>query len=535
MIIKDRVLDGNSGNYTEDNMVEDGDGQFRLWGTDNAIAKSVSYNENTDRVDYSFTVIDPTTELPIGGKTFTYDLLVYVNDHFSDDMEGLVGTTSSKGLIYEHFDIAAVKDNEDVDIYVRNVKPVDPVNPDEDVVKLTMSGTVASAEVYAPEKLTADVDGYNTKVYNLTEGDEVIVDFNDSKLTLTPGATYEVDGVLVTAVADDAIEFTITGDMEITAAPTAAIIAVTAGEGITLTAANGDKAEAGESITVKAGEDVDVKSSTGKYFDSSEPTTGERHVITATADTTDFTVGSDSVTIYAAATVTPGTGVTATYDMTTTGTKDLPGTRDVAVGTKLTLTVASANGSVVIEGTGPVATDKLDSKITVEDDITLTAAWEVVLGEGVTASIDSTARTAGTYYVVDSTSITSITAASGGTDVVELNSRGYADTTASLSSVTDDVTLAVATEVEFDGDKVASFTYTIDGVTSAPIAVGDDDVTLYFVAGTVIDVVGDVSGTAGDNITVNSSDVENGVASTVVEGATGSFTVGDTAITVSQG
>ena len=285
---------------------------------------------------------------------------------------------------------------------------------------------------------------------------------------------------------------------------------------------------------MKAGEDVDVKSSTGKYFDSSEPTTGELHVITATADTTDFTVGSDSVTIYAAATVTPGTGVTATYDMTTTGTKNLPGTRDVAVGTELTLTVASTNGSVVIEGNGPVATEKLDSKITVEDDITLTAAWEVVLGEGVTATIGS-ARTAGTYYVVDSTSISAITAVSGGTNVVELNSRGYADATASLSSVTEDVTLAVATKVEFNNSEIASFTYTIDGETSDSIPVTSSGFTLYFVEGTILNVVGKASGTAGENITVNSSDVENGVASTTVEGATGTFTVGDTAITVSQG
>ena len=119
--------------------------------------------------------------------------------------------------------------------------------------------------------------------------------------------------------------------------------------------------------------------------------------------------------------------------------------------------------------------------------------------------------------------------------MVELNSRGYADAVASLSNVTDDVTLAVATEVTFDGNNIASFTYTIDGETSSSISVGASGVTLYFVEGTVLNVVGKATGTAGDNITVNSSDVANGVASTAVEGATGSFTVGNTTITVSQG
>jgi len=490
VIIKDNVRDGDPGNWTEDNMVEDGDGQFRLWGTDNAIAKSVSYNENTDRVDYSFTVIDPTTKLPIGGKTFTYDLLVYVNDHFSDDMEGLVGTTSSKGLIYEHFDIAAVKDNEDVDIYVRNVKPVDPVNPDEDVVKLTMSGTVASAEVYAPEKLTANVDGYNSKVYNLTEGDEVIVDFGTGSLTV--GAEYEVaPGVVAEAIATDAVQFTITADTTITAVPTAAIIAVTAGEGITLTYGDQVADEAGESIVVKAGEDVDVKSSTGKYFDSSEPTTGELHVITATADTTDFTVGSDSVTIYAAATVTPGTGVTATYDMTTTGTKDLPGTRDVAVGTDLTLTVASANGSVVIEGNGPVSTEKLDSKITVKEDITLTAAWEVTLND-VKATIDSKDYTS-EVYVVNGQPISAVAAVDGeGTAVIDTTKAGtvYAENAYTGAAVTGDLDLSAAVKIDVTtNNQIASVSY-VSQPSNKPVEITDGTKDVYVLPGTVIEITG---------------------------------------------
>ena len=283
-----------------------------------------------------------------------------------------------------------------------------------------------------------------------------------------------------------------------------------------------------------------MKSDTGEYFAASDAAPGEKHVGggAATADTTDFTVASANDTIYAAVTVTKTADVTATYVGTDGDTVNIPstsgGVRDVAVGTELTI-AATSNGSVVIKGTGPVATEALGTTYTVgESDVTLTAAWTVVLGEGVTATIGS-ARTAGTYYVVNGTNITSITAASGGSDVVELNSRGYADNNTVPSTITDDVTLAVATEVEFDGGKIASFTYTINGVTSSSISVGASNVTLYFVEGTVLNVVGEATGTAGDNITVNSSDVENGVASTAVEGATGSFTVGDTAITVSQG
>ena len=98
------------------------------------------------------------------------------------------------------------------------------------------------------------------------------------------------------------------------------------------------------------------------------------------------------------------------------------------------------------------------------------------------------------------------------------------------------MTLAVATRVTFDGDEIASFTYTIDGETSTSISVGISDVTLYFVEGTVLNVVGEATGTAGDNITVSGDTLtmENAFESTTVQGASASFTVGDADITVSQ-
>ena len=193
---------------------------------------------------------------------------------------------------------------------------------------------------------------------------------------------------------------------------------VTAGEGITLTYGNKSTNETIKSLVVKAGEDVDVKSDTGEYFAASNAAPGEKHVGggAATADTTDFTVASANDTIYAAVTVTKTADVTATYVGTDGDTVTIPSTsggiRDVAVGTELTI-AATNNGSVVIEGTGPVATEALGTTYTVgENDVTLTAAWTVVLGEGVTASINSTTRTAGTYYVTDNISITGFNAVS---------------------------------------------------------------------------------------------------------------------------
>ena len=481
---------------------------------------------STGNLSYTFGVDTDAEQI-------TYDWAVYIDgtrvdrgsDVLADVIDGEVDGTVSD-LAYDEGD--------EVEIIISDVKVVDETEePEEETYTLTLDNDAfEDATVYADGvEVSADdtVVMLDTTEYTIDEGAVVTI----TGVSATPG-TYVVNGVTITATSDR-LTFTMSGDFTLDSVPgsDAAVYTVTIGEGITLTDANGNEIESGDSVA--AGTVLTVDSTTDRYLVKNSSETGYAGT-SYVNDTVTMTV-NDSLRVYAAVEVTLGTGVEASYIGTTGNEANInSSSKYVAVGTELTLTVDSTNGSAVIEGTGSVATEALGTTYTVgESDVTLTAAWTVVLGEGVTASIDSTTRTAGTYYVANSTGITSITAASGGTDVVELNSRGYADNDTVPSTITADVTLAVATEVTFDGDEIASFTYMIDGETSTSISVGSSDVTLYFVEGTVLNVVGDATGTAGENITVNSSDVENGVTSTTYEGATGSFTVGDTAITVSQG
>ena len=516
---------GSSSSSDDTDDVSNGDATLTVEiGDIELTAESVRIS-STGNLSYTFGVDTDAEQI-------TYDWAVYIDgtrvdrgsDVLADVIDGEVDGTVSD-LAYDEGD--------EVEIIISDVKVVDETEePEEETYTLTLSGSGLTADSIAVYEGNVKVTGsemLSGTEYEITEGAVVTI----TGVTVTAG-TYVVDGVTITATSDR-LTFTMSGDFTLDSVPgsDAAVYTVTIGEGITLTDANGNEIESGDSVA--AGTVLTVDSTTDRYLVKNSSETGYAGT-SYVNDTVTMTV-NDSLRVYAAVEVTLGTGVEASYIGTTGNEANInSSSKYVAVGTELTLTVDSTNGSAVIEGTGSVATEALGTTYTVgESDVTLTAAWTVVLGEGVTASIDSTTRTAGTYYVANSTGITSITAASGGTDVVELNSRGYADNDTVPSTITADVTLAVATKVTFDGDEIASFTYMIDGETSTSISVGDDNVTLYFVEGTVLNVVGDATGTAGENITVNSSDVENGVASTTYEGATGSFTVGDTAITVSQG
>ena len=513
----------SSSNDTDD--VSNGDATLTVEIDDIELTAESVRISSTGNLSYTFGVDTDAEQI-------TYDWAVYIDgtrvdrgsDVLADVIDGEVDGTVSD-LAYDEGD--------EVEIIISDVKVVDETEePEEETYTLTLSGSGLTADGIAVYEGNVRVTGsemLSGTEYEITEGAVVTI----TGVTVADG-TYVVDGVTITATSDR-LTFTMSGDFTLDSVPgsDAAVYTVTIGEGITLTDANGNEIESGDSVA--AGTVLTVDSTTDRYLVKNSSETGYAGT-SYVNDTVTMTV-NDSLRVYAAVEVTLGTGVEASYIGTTGNEANInSSSKYVAVGTELTLTVDSTNGSAVIEGTGSVATEALGTTYTVgESDVTLTAAWTVVLGEGVTASIDSTTRTAGTYYVANSTGITSITAASGGTDVVELNSRGYADNDTVPSTITADVTLAVATKVTFDGDEIASFTYMIDGETSTSISVGDDNVTLYFVEGTVLNVVGDATGTAGENITVNSSDVENGVASTTYEGATGSFTVGDTAITVSQG
>ena len=458
IVVYDGVNDGDDGMWTESNMVTNGNEMFRLWGTNpnatantyGADAEAIAYNYSNGYVNYSFYVFDdvdgdgdyerlPNTEV-------TYELRVDSKDDYIGTWT-FTDTTNSDGLIDNEFRLA--NHDEVVDIKVQNVKPA---NDDEDLVKLTLSGSYATnAEVYAPEKLTANVDGYNSKVYNLTEGDEVIVDFGTG--SLNPGDEYEVaPGVVAEAISSTAVEFTITADTTISDVPTAAIITITAHEGITLTDADGNEAEAGESLTVNAGESFTVESQiAGNEYFAIDSTSTYLHGSPATAATTSVTESTD---FYAAVYMTFDADVTGTYVRPNgNGTFDMTnGSNHVAVGTEMTLTVR--NGSAVIDSTDDVASEAYTTTYTVGlTDGNLKAAWQVNL-EGI-ASVETSAGDTITDgdYVANTETIDASTAedADGNTvnvlDITRGNTYGDAATTIALSGVSKNVVLSAATKI----------------------------------------------------------------------------------------
>ena len=484
--------------------------------------------------------------------TFSYRETVYINGSSSYESRNTYSNLEipDDGMVQETISVN-IDDGDTVEVVIDNVTFTEADSGNEDEVTLSFNTTdYADYEFYGEDgdRLTVTPGNRGTSSITVEAGEEVTVWYGAVSTTPTLPDQFEIidGGILATNNSADE-EFTFEApDADATLLSLASTpdgyYTITAGEGITLTYGDQVADAEGETILVPDGEDVDVASTTGEYFSTRNAATNEKHIGVGNeiADTTDFTVNARNETVYAVVTVTlDNTDIAASYEGTANNTVALRGERAVAVGTELTIAAQDGEGSVVIEGTGPVATEALGTTYTVgESDATLTAAWTVVLGEGVTASIDSTTRTAGTYYVADSTGIASIAATSGGSHVVELNDRGYgdADASSSLSSITEDVTLAAATQVTFTGNAIASFTYTIDGETSPSISVGSSNVVLYFVEGTTIDVVG-VAGTAGQSITLSGTDaptVENGVTSSTVEGATGSFTVGENAITVNQ-
>ena len=445
-------------NLDPENMVTNGNEMFRLWGTNpdaaantyGADAEAIAYNYSNGYVNYSFYVFDDVDGdgdyENLHNTEVTYELRVDSKDDYIGTWT-FTDTTNSDGLIDNEFRLA--NHDEVVDIKVQNVKPA---NDDEDLVKLTLSGSYATnAEVYAPEKLTANVDGYNSKVYNLTEGDEVIVDFGTG--SLNPGDEYEVaPGVVAEAISSTAVEFTITAATTISDVPTAAIITITAHEGITLTDADGNEAKAGKSLTVNAGESFTVKSQiAGNEYFAIDSTSTYLHGSPATAATTSVTESTD---FYAAVYMTFDADVTGTYVRPNgNGTFDMTnGSNHVAVGTEMTLTVR--NGSAVIDSADDVA----DEAYTTTYEVGLTAgnlkaAWQVNL-KGI-ASIETSAgdEIADGAYVASTETIAASTAedADGNTvhvlDVSAGNTYGAEATTIALSGVSKNVVLSAATEI----------------------------------------------------------------------------------------
>ena len=450
VIIKDHVEDGDAGNWTESNMIQNEN--VILWGSDNTslitlATAGVGANFATNTISFTFTGLDADGDKIVSDKVL-YDVDVYVNGHHDVYRDDVVGFADANGKIAGTVTPVSANATDEVVVRISNVRLAKSA-PTTDVT-LTLSGNAKGAKVYAPQIETADVTGFGFTEYNLTKGDTVTVEFTTGSLTV--GEQYEVDGVVATAVANNAIRFIIASDMEISDVPSNAIIAITAGEGITLTDADGNKATNGGFLTVNANENFTVESETGEYL-AINSTSQYLHGNGVAEGTTSVT---ESTTFYAATSVSFGTGVTATYkDLTDGSTVTLTSTtspRDVAAGTKLTLAVTG--GSAVIDSADDVA----DEAYTTTYEVGLTAgnlkaAWQVNL-KGI-ASIETSAgdEIADGAYVASTETIAASTAedADGNTvhvlDVSAGNTYGAEATTIALSGVSKNVVLSAATKI----------------------------------------------------------------------------------------
>ena len=450
VIIKDHVEDGDAGNWTESNMIQNEN--VILWGSDNTslitlATAGVGANFATNTISFTFTGLDADGDKIVSDKVL-YDVDVYFNGHHDVYRDDVVGFADANGKIAGTVTPVSANATDEVVVRISNVRLAKSA-PTTDVT-LTLSGNAKGAKVYAPQIETADVTGFGFTEYNLTKGDTVTVEFTTGSLTV--GEQYEVDGVVATAVANNAIRFIIASDMEISDVPSNAIIAITAGEGITLTDADGNKATNGGFLTVNANENFTVESETGEYL-AINSTSQYLHGNGVAEGTTSVT---ESTTFYAATSVSFGTGVTATYkDLTDGSTVTLTSTtspRDVAAGTKLTLAVTG--GSAVIDSADDVA----DEAYTTTYEVGLTAgnlkaAWQVNL-KGI-ASIETSAgdEIADGAYVASTETIAASTAedADGNTvhvlDVSAGNTYGAEATTIALSGVSKNVVLSAATKI----------------------------------------------------------------------------------------
>ena len=450
VIIKDHVEDGDAGNWTESNMIQNEN--VILWGSDNTslitlATAGVGANFATNTISFTFTGLDADGDKIVSDKVL-YDVDVYVNGHHDVYRDDVVGFADANGKIAGTVTPVSANATDEVVVRISNVRLAKSA-PTTDVT-LTLSGNAKGAKVYAPQIETADVTGFGFTEYNLTKGDTVTVEFTTGSLTV--GEQYEVDGVVATAVANDAIQFIITSDMEISDVPSDAIIAITAGEGITLTDADGNKATNGEFLTVNANENFTVESETGEYL-AINSTSKYLHGNGVAEGTTSV---NKSTTFYAATSVSFGAGVTATYKNLTDGStvtlSKATSPRDVAAGTKLTLAVTG--GSAVIDSADEVA----DEAYTTTYEVGLTtgnleAAWQVNL-KGIASIETSTGdEIADGAYVANTEIIDVSTAkdADGNTvhvlDVSAGNTYGAEATDIVLIGASKNVVLSAATEI----------------------------------------------------------------------------------------
>ena len=187
-------------------------GNVGLWGDDaNTDVDGISFNPSTDRVNYSFFLIDAAGN-KLGNRDVTYDVDVYVNgQRVSSSVDDVENVSNSRGLVSGELYVAAEADDV-VEVVIHNVA-IAGITPEPgeamtvhfakdayllyaddstEALESSSRGTVSYVEIPAGTENVAIADG--TDGSNFTAGDVYTVN----------GKNYTVDstGVLVIPVSE---------------------------------------------------------------------------------------------------------------------------------------------------------------------------------------------------------------------------------------------------------------------------------------------------------------------------------------------
>ena len=246
---------------------------------------------------------------------------------------------------------------------------------------------------------------------------------------------------------------------------------------------------------VPAGTEVTVTVTGGGKFGTmpaANNAAGQKHLTTAGGNV--YTSG-DEITIsapyaiYAVTDVTTLANVTATYEKADGTDQAVTNAMSIVRGTVLDVAPTTGNGTGVIVGS--TFGDDLNGKYTVgKDAVTLSAAVELTLNEGVSAVLksDNTPVASGKYVKAGESNLLTITVDSDyGTAAIDLAQAGglkHVDSsdaiTGNMSTSTEDIDLYAAAQVNLEGT-VANLYYvgTRNNITVADESYIISGVTLY--------------------------------------------------------
>ena len=448
--------------YSHDRMI-------RLHGDEDSNAESVEYNYTTDRLDYSFYVVDANGNPVAGGLDVTYDLRVVMNSGTADEeaelREDEHGTTASTGLISGDFEMA-VQEGREVDIYIDNVRL--PGDPDEGKVTLSLVGNLIDDGTNATdttvwenatstvdgEKITGNYGAVNRVEYKVAPG--TVVTIVDDNLTaaglyvLTVGTNTELVNVFAVGTGFG-FNYTVTENVTLGGINASALTAVYYGDGIEIA---DNPAIVGEdegvvylnasttlNVTVEDDAGTGFIATTDEDVVSASTSTGATAAMTGTVSVTAGT----PVYIYAAAQVTPD-NVNVYAEQNDGTTVQVLYQQYVAVDTPLTFDPTA--GDYVVNG--DVSKEDLSNGTEMPAaDANFAAAHEVTL-TNVEATYSGDTYT-GTLYVADSETITLAPATGEGSAVLAVNPDHdvqYGQTNVTSTSVTADAAYVAAVQVK---------------------------------------------------------------------------------------